>query len=381
MHDDAAKVGDERVEAREAAIRERLSLGDSSNTGGNNGDNGANNDDNDNGGTNANVNVLNSELYLGRSVDELRRGHEKFTGVGGDNDSNSGPLNGNLLLDKFRHPHMLQCWFNPGMHLGTLQEDSKARIYQPEEFPILRVNNQSNNNSPVGNIEKLNADANESAASTNSSTRPLFARLLMGEYGEKKSPVESWNARLLLLDCYVNNNGPNVNESRTTNNETNNGYDYYLFDGIPQDYTNVWVYVCTDNGKIEGGEVANESNGAEVVGVCLLPGEDGSNSADLNFPELQFQLVNKHEIGVCNGVEFPESGSATTRLAIRVKQSSSDSKPSHFPTTHFLIGAGKPFNEKWVKLLGNDGALLGPDEEYVRAKMAEFEKDPDGFGK
>jgi len=46
----------------------------------------------------------------------------------------------------------------------------------------------------------------------------------------------------------------------------------------------------------------------------------------------------------------------------------------------FIIGAGKPFGLPWVKLLGNDGALLGPNEEFVRNKMKEFESNKKYFG-
>jgi len=334
MHDDAGTVAKERVEAREKVIKERIG---------------------ENSGDNSGGISWNSELYLGRRINDLMKAH------GGDrakNTSSSLPLNSNLLLANFQHPHMLQCWFNPGMHLGTLEESSKARIYQPEEFPILRLNND-----------------------TVASPRPLFSRLLMGAYGGKQSPVETWKAKLLLLDCYVANRNENETSDATANSS---GYDYYVFDNIPPEYTNLWVYACTDNGAIaepsgEAGANGSASDDSEIVGVCVV---EAANT-DVNFPDLEFQSLNRHEIAVCQN---DGGSSGPTRLAIRVKSPDNSggavsNSPNRFPTTHFLIGAGAPFNEKWVKLLGNDGALLGPDEEYVRGKMAEFEANPEGFGK
>ena len=46
----------------------------------------------------------------------------------------------------------------------------------------------------------------------------------------------------------------------------------------------------------------------------------------------------------------------------------------------FVIGAVKPLGLPWYKLLGNDGALIAPNEKNVRDKMKEYEANKDRFG-
>lgn len=50
-------------------------------------------------------------------------------------------------------------------------------------------------------------------------------------------------------------------------------------------------------------------------------------------------------------------------------------------SAEYLVLAGVPQPEKWYKLLGNNGAMIGSSREELEAKMAEYEKLLFGFGK
>ena len=56
-----------------------------------------------------------------------------------------------------------------------------------------------------------------------------------------------------------------------------------------------------------------------------------------------------------------------------IKENTNSIKVESGTNRRFVIGAGKAFGLPWVKLLGNDGTLLGPNAEFIRNTMKEFE--------
>ena len=157
----------------------------------------------------------------------------------------------------------------------------------------------------------------------------IRARVLMGEFDGKKSPAKTWDADLLLLDCTVD--GKASGEFKIT---------------FPDRYSTLWVYnLKTSGGKIKINDNAVINN--EYVGL------------EIDEQELAIREWGKQEVCIENDNSITVESDTNRR---------------------FIIGAGKPIGLPWVKLLGNDGALLGPSEEFVRNKMKEFESNKKYFG-
>ena len=62
----------------------------------------------------------------------------------------------------------------------------------------------------------------------------------------------------------------------------------------------------------------------------------------------------------------------TTSLEIKNR----DDKP-----LEFVLATGQPHHQSFVKLLGHGGAIVADTEEYARSLMAQYEKNPDDFGR
>ena len=210
-----------------------------------------------------------------------------------------------LEQEKDKAVHLIQLWFNPGVGLG--RENEKSEVVLLDENVIPKVN--------------LKEIGNGSGSGT--------ARVLIGEFQGEKSPAKTWDAKILLLHCYLEKD---CNVS---------------IDLPDEEFTSVWVYSLrgSENDLIVGTDADGE--------VCK--------------PQ-ELKLVNNNDSNITKSTT-----PGGTRIHLKTL------KTSEGGSVHFLLGAGKPFWNPWFKLLGHDGALIGPTESFVRTKMKEFEKNPEKF--
>lgn len=182
---------------------------------------------------------------------------------------------------------------------------------------------------PAEKVLLDSSDIPEAMIKSTNGESTISARVLMGEFDGKKSPAKTWDADLVLLDC-------------TTDGEASGEFKITF----PGCYSTLLVY----NLKTSGGKIKVTDN---------IVSSNEYAAVEIDEQELAIREWGKQEARI----EKPNS--------ITV-ESDTDRR--------FIIGAGKQFRLPWVKLLGNDGALLGPNEEFVRNKMKEFESNKKHFG-
>eukprot|EP00933_Yihiella_yeosuensis_P037996 TRINITY_DN31988_c0_g1_i1.p1 TRINITY_DN31988_c0_g1~~TRINITY_DN31988_c0_g1_i1.p1 ORF type:complete len:289 (-),score=56.98 TRINITY_DN31988_c0_g1_i1:57-923(-) len=172
-----------------------------------------------------------------------------------------------------------------------------------------------------GGIEKKNVTAH--------------ARVLLGEFGGAKSPARLFDASLMLLECQVSTANCSVEIP------------------LPSGFTSAWIYALDGSADISVAATAASEKG------CA-----------------EMSLLHSREIATVDGLKDIDS-STPMCLLMQIDEKAAGANL----VGRFLVGAGKPFDLPWVKLLGNDGALLGPDGDFVRKKMQEFEEKGEEFGK
>ena len=128
----------------------------------------------------------------------------------------------------------------------------------------------------------------------------IDARVLLGEFGGARSPAKLWSVELVLLECRM------AAGSAAT---------------LPLTFPTAWVYVLKDSpGGLRVASGDGEAADCGVQQIAVAAGETPGSS------ELALKLTTEGD------------------------------------AVHFLLGAGKPLGLPWCKLLGHDGALIGPSE-------------------
>jgi len=236
---------------------------------------------------------------------------------------------------------LLQFWFNPGIG-GTFQREldpAQVVLANPEQIPVIQKDN-------------------------------VTIRVILGEYQGKKSPGQTWDADLVFLDCTIMPSDVNQETSTVIT--------------LPDHYTTAWIFNVKPNEDDNTGSsisIKDYWQAGEYKGNKIHENEDNElleNEVTLKTQELAIrEQIDGDGDGGSKKENIPVvAKQGTNKLKIDLQPSSSGALGARF-----VIGAGKPFGLPWFKLLGNDGALIGPNEEYVRTKMQEFEANKDDFGK
>eukprot|EP00929_Paragymnodinium_shiwhaense_P081201 TRINITY_DN42435_c0_g1_i1.p1 TRINITY_DN42435_c0_g1~~TRINITY_DN42435_c0_g1_i1.p1 ORF type:complete len:362 (-),score=53.04 TRINITY_DN42435_c0_g1_i1:102-1187(-) len=217
---------------------------------------------------------------------------------------------------------LLQLWFNPGIGGEYQRELNRAeyRIVDQDGVPELVLNDL------------------------------LKVRVLLGEFGGKRASAETWDAQLLLLDCEFIGGKPTDSEPVAAKVE------------LPSHFTSAWVY------NLKGNSQRGTGGAVRVVDRVVADSED--NAVELGEQEIAIRDVD----GQAPLADLFEASPALSNIIEISATSAESARP------RFFIGAGKPFGLPWYKLLGHDGALVGPSEDYVRMKMSEYQAAPDAFG-
>lgn len=252
--------------------------------------------------------------------------------------------------DKEEPGWMLQCWFNPGIggSFNRELEPAERHLFEAKDIPEIIIPNF------------------------------LRIRVLMGEYGGKRSPAKLCDAELVLLDVEVLESG----DSPST-----------VTIDLPGNFSTAWVYNLRGN-SCTGGRIQVLDSGSSTI-------EDSENSSNsdstTNTQGPTGLILNEQEIGIrensssttnIDSEKFKETKLEIKGLTNNTREISDNLTSDSVTVTvterlrpRFFVGAGKPHGLPWVKLLGNDGALIGPTEEFVRSKMKEYEELKNEFGK
>jgi len=247
---------------------------------------------------------------------------------------------------------LLQLWFNPGIGGAYQRELDPAQVIltNPEQIPIIRQGD-------------------------------VTTRIIMGKYEGKESPCLTWDANLMVLDCTIMpSSDANQDNKKSSTIIT-----------LPDEYTTAWIFNVKPNEDDGTGSsilIKDHWQAGEYEGKQIEDSEEKDGETTNNQVLLQTQeLAIREQIGVDDSGDDNSdpakkqnipivAKSGTNKLEISLDSSSS----SKTIGARFVIGAGKPFGLPWYKLLGNDGALIGPNEKYVRDKMKEYEANKNGFG-